>query len=153
MCDPAVILIERVHQSFKCNTRSDIEHPFPGCRLTNLSLSFSLPAHFVLTSVKSWPSQRPPIVPFSLSAQPLPPPFILFISFGSCIISYALLNKSARTAITIDTELPLPLSFPFVGSQPPRPTMEWARASHPSHPRARSSVCVRVRGPEQVREI
>lgn len=47
MCDPAVILIERVHQSFKCNTRSDIEHPFPGCRLTNLS--FPLPLSFSLS--------------------------------------------------------------------------------------------------------
>lgn len=112
MCDPAVILIERVHQSFKCNTRPDIEHPFPGCRLTELSLSFPLP---LCPDICQIVAQPPPAYCsfFSVGPTLFLPPFILFISFGSCIISYALLNKSARTSITIDTELPPPLSFPL----------------------------------------
>lgn len=125
MCDPAVILIERVHQSFKCNTRPDIEHPFPGWRLTELS-RLTLSCHLS----NRGPPRQPPLLflflcltqpflplPFFLSAilsPPFPFPFPFPFPGISCIISYALLNKSARTAITIDTGEPcLSLSFSF----------------------------------------
>lgn len=96
MRDPAVILIERAHQSLKCNAHGPISRATP-----------------------SYPS--PPRTPGSFcldicQTRAGPPcAAVCFVSFSlfcyyspmrlhlARIISYAFLNKSARTAITIDT--------------------------------------------------
>lgn len=89
--DPAVILIERAHQSPKCNTHDPISRATPSY-LSRHALS----AHFVLTSVKrdAGPTARCGIL-FSLLSTTIR-------SRLASIISYASLNKSARMAITID---------------------------------------------------
>lgn len=98
MRDPAVILIERAHQSPKCNTHGPLSRATPSCLPRH-----ALPAHFVLTSVKrdAGPTARRGVFFFSS--------FIAVRSRLASIISYASLNKSARTAITIDTARPPPL--------------------------------------------
>jgi len=108
--DPAVILIERAHQSPKCNTHGPISRATPSY-LPRHALS----AHFVLTSVKR---DTGPTAHAAASFFLYYPP-----QFGLArIISYASLNKSARTAITIDTACLPPLSsrWPFHLFRPAR---------------------------------
>lgn len=102
MRDPAVILIERVHQSPKCNTHSPIS------RVTPSYLPPPRILHFVLTSVKrdTGPTTHAARYPFFF---PLLSTAVR--SHLARIISYAFLNKSARTAITIDTACLPPLSL------------------------------------------
>lgn len=121
MRDPAVILIERAHQSPKCNTHGPISRATPS-HLSRHALS----AHFVLTSVKrdTGPTTRRGIL-FSLL-------FTAVLLRLARIISYASLNKSARTAITIDTACLPPRSSrrPFHLFRPARGPNTHAHGHH-----------------------
>lgn len=133
MRDPAVILIERAHQSLKCNTHTARYRGQPLSTLPRTLGSFCL--DICQTRV------GPPCAAvrfFSSSFVCYYSPMRLHLAR---IISYAFLNKSTRTAITIDTACPPSLS------RRAGPTICFGQPQARTH--ARTS---RLR-PGQVREI
>lgn len=116
--DPAVILIERAHQSPKCNTHGPISRAQPLSRLPRPATHSPLTLFWHLSNARHRAHRTPRAASFFF--------FIHQQSPVASIISYASLNKSARTAITIDTAcLPLLSSrragrsfLPFVSTGP-----------------------------------
>lgn len=97
MRDPAVILIERAHQSLKCNTHGPISRSYPLPTLSRHALSLCPD----ICQTETGPTACAAVCSFLF--------FFFFPHYPPVrsrlarIISYASLNKSARTAITIDT--------------------------------------------------